>query len=66
MIRLAMASRAKLAIFPMQDILGLGEETRMNRPAHGDGNWCWRLKPDSLASNIKNRLADLTYIYNRA
>jgi 4-alpha-glucanotransferase len=50
----------------MQDIMGLGEETRMNRPAHGDGNWRWRLKPESLASNIKNRLADLTYIYNRA
>jgi 4-alpha-glucanotransferase len=66
MVRLAMASRAKMAIFPMQDILGLGEATRMNRPAHGNGNWRWRLKPNSLASNIKEKLADLTYVYNRA
>ena len=43
MIRLAMASPAKIAIIPMQDVLGLGAEARMNHPAKAKGNWLWRL-----------------------
>jgi 4-alpha-glucanotransferase len=45
MIRLAMMSVARIAVLPMQDILGLGEEARMNRPASNHGNWKWRLDP---------------------
>ena len=44
-IRLAMMSVADTAILPMQDILGLGEEARMNRPATTEKNWQWRLSP---------------------
>ncbi len=43
MIELAMASPARLALFPLQDVLGLGAEARMNRPGTADGNWTWRL-----------------------
>ncbi|MBD3219376.1 MAG: 4-alpha-glucanotransferase [candidate division Zixibacteria bacterium] len=65
MIRLVMASRAALTIFPMQDILCLGGETRMNRPAHGNGNWNWRMRGDSISPDVKDKLAEFTYIYNR-
>ncbi|HVO76584.1 MAG TPA: 4-alpha-glucanotransferase [Candidatus Bathyarchaeia archaeon] len=54
LIRLAMTSVADVAVIPMQDILGLGEEARMNRPAVPQGNWEWRL----LASQITPALAD--------
>ena len=45
LIRLAMASIADIAIIPMQDILGLGKEARMNRPSIAQGNWEWQLVP---------------------
>lgn len=44
MVRLGLASKARLALFPMQDILGLGQEARMNTPGTGSGNWRWRLQ----------------------
>lgn len=43
MIRLALESAARLAVIPMQDILGLGGEARMNTPSVAEGNWTWRL-----------------------
>jgi 4-alpha-glucanotransferase len=43
MIRCALTSVARLAIVPVQDILGLGTEARMNRPGDGQNNWCWRM-----------------------
>lgn len=49
MIRCAMASPARLAIVPMQDVLGLGSEARMNTPAEAVGNWGWRMRGDELA-----------------
>ncbi len=66
LIRLAMLSPASLTIFPMQDILGLGAEARMNRPAHANGNWGWRLIPEQLTPDIRQKLKDLTHIYGRA
>ncbi len=64
-IRLAMMSVADTAIFPMQDILGLGEETRMNRPAHSDGNWHWRFLPEQLTPAISEKLLEMTETYGR-
>ncbi len=65
LIRLIMRSGALTAIFPLQDILGLGEEARMNRPATTQGNWEWRLSPESLTPEVIGRLREWTEIYGR-
>ncbi|MFC1883855.1 4-alpha-glucanotransferase [Thermodesulfobacteriota bacterium] len=66
LIRLAMMSAANTVIFPLQDILGLGEESRMNRPATRDGNWEWRLDPAMLNESVVNELCGVTEIYGRS
>ena len=66
LIRLAMASIADVAIFPLQDVLCLGQEAKMNRPGTLDGNWQWRVTPEQLNPSISNRLAEMTTIYARA
>ncbi len=66
LIRLVMMSAANLVIIPMQDILGLGEDARMNLPATSDGNWRWRLSPEQLTSSHDRRLLEMTEIYGRA
>jgi 4-alpha-glucanotransferase len=66
MIRLAMMSVANTVIIPAQDLLGLGEEARMNRPATSSGNWEWRMLPDRLNSSHAERLIELTEPYGRA
>jgi 4-alpha-glucanotransferase len=65
LIRLAMMSRANLAIIPMQDILGLGAEARMNRPATGDANWEWQLMSGQLTPALAARLRTMTETYGR-
>ena len=65
-IKMAMLSVANLTIIPMQDILGLGEEARMNRPATTEGNWVWRLLPDQLTPALTQRLREMTEIYGRS
>ncbi len=64
-IRLALMSPADTAIIPMQDILGLGSEARMNLPGTTEGNWCWRFVPDMLTKEIKARLKKLTALSRR-
>lgn len=64
-VRLAMMSVANTAIIPMQDILGLGSEARMNRPASTEGNWQWRLLPGQLTPSVAHKLADTTQTYGR-
>jgi 4-alpha-glucanotransferase len=64
-IRLALASVADIAIFPLQDVLGLGTEARMNRPGVPSGNWQWRYQPDVLTPELADRLRDLTEIFGR-
>ena len=64
-IRCAMMSVADMVIFPMQDILGLGEEDRMNRPSTVEGNWEWRLLPGEVASSLSHKLMDMTGLYGR-
>jgi 4-alpha-glucanotransferase len=60
MARLAFGSAAKIAIIPMQDLLGLGSAARMNTPSKGQGNWVWRFAPGSLTEALGERLRALT------
>ena len=64
MIRLALASVADTAIVPLQDVLGLGTESRMNLPGTASRNWRWRCPVEDLAA-YSERLADLASIYQR-
>jgi 4-alpha-glucanotransferase len=66
MIRLAMSSVADSVIVPMQDLLGLGSEARMNVPGRADGNWAWRHPADALSNEAKARLAQMTTEYGRS
>jgi 4-alpha-glucanotransferase len=66
LIRLLMMSAANTVIFPLQDILGLGEGARMNRPATLEGNWKWRLGTDLLRPDVVLKLREMTEIYGRA
>jgi len=63
LIRLAMMSVADIAILPMQDILGLGEEARMNHPSTTVGNYQWRMLPEQMESI--RLLKELTELYGR-
>jgi len=65
LIRTVLASVADIAIVPLQDVLGLGSEARMNLPGRPGGNWRWRFTVDMLTDPICKRLADLTKIYER-
>ncbi|KAF5081868.1 4-alpha-glucanotransferase [anaerobic digester metagenome] len=65
LIRLAMLSPADTVIVPMQDVLGLGEEARMNRPGTREGNWEWRLRPDQAGEEGMREFAEVTGIYGR-
>ena len=64
-IRLALMSVADTAIIPMQDVLGLGSEARMNMPGTTEGNWCWRFSPDMLTEETTDRLKEITTLYGR-
>ena len=64
MIRLAMSSVACTAIIPMQDILGLGGEARMNYPSKTQGNYQWRLLPEQM--ELVGWLREMTEIYGRS
>ena len=59
-IRAVMASPAHLALFPMQDVLGLDERARMNVPGTAEGNWRWRLPAMNLGAEARKlrRLAE--------
>jgi 4-alpha-glucanotransferase len=66
LIRLASASVADTAVVPVQDVLALGSEARMNLPGRPDGNWTWRLAEGALGAPHAERLAELTELYGRA
>jgi 4-alpha-glucanotransferase len=59
-MRLAWSSAAALAIAPLQDLLNLGKETRMNVPGRPDGNWRWRSTEDILSLPAFQWLQKLT------
>jgi 4-alpha-glucanotransferase len=65
LIRLALASVADMAVIPLQDVLGLGSEARMNRPGTAQGNWEWRYAADMLTDEVAHRLRQLAEIYGR-
>jgi len=66
LIRLAMASVANQAIIPLQDVLGLGSEARMNTPNQIEGSWRWRYRSEALTEELQQRLGKLTELYGRA
>jgi len=65
LIRLAWMSVADYALTPLQDILDLGTDARMNLPGRPAGNWGWRCRADQLSDGPLNRLRDLTEVYWR-
>jgi 4-alpha-glucanotransferase len=64
-IATALASVADLAVFPVQDALGLGSDARMNRPGSASGNWAWRLVDGQLTPDLAGRIAALSALYGR-
>lgn len=64
-IRLAMMSVAKISIVPLQDVLGLGAQARMNLPSTMMGNWRWRVLKEQLSDDLAKRLAGMTRMYGR-
>lgn len=64
-IRTVFASVANTAIVPMQDVLGLGTEARMNLPNSTSGNWLWRLPDEALTPTLAERLCELSNLYGR-
>jgi 4-alpha-glucanotransferase len=65
-IRIAMMSAADVAIFPLQDLLMLGNEARMNNPAAHAGNWLWRCPRQALDQFPAEKLRSMATVYGRA
>jgi 4-alpha-glucanotransferase len=65
LIRLAWSSPAALAMAPLQDVLNLGAEARMNIPGRADGNWSWRSTEELLSGADFHALQNLTSSSNR-
>lgn len=63
--RTAFASAARTAIVPMQDLLGLGAEGRMNFPGRPSGNWCWRMGRGAASQALGKRLRNWLLMYDR-
>jgi 4-alpha-glucanotransferase len=66
LMRLAWSSVADFAIAPLQDVLSLGTEARMNLPGRPAGNWGWRYTRGMLNDGVLDRLGDLTEVYGRS
>jgi 4-alpha-glucanotransferase len=65
LVRLAYASVADMAVVPLQDLLKLGSEARMNYPSRAQGNWQWRFAPGQLGGEVSGRLRELALLYGR-
>jgi 4-alpha-glucanotransferase len=66
LIRAAMASVARIAVIPLQDVLGLDSQARMNLPGTTGSNWRWRCPPGALTDAIAARLDEMVRLYERA
>jgi 4-alpha-glucanotransferase len=66
MIVMTMASVARLAILPMQDILGLDSRHRMNTPGTTEGNWCWRFDWQQLQPDFRQTMQQILRLYGRS
>ncbi len=65
LIRLALGSAADFAVIPLQDLLVLGPDARMNAPGRPSGNWKWRVTPQQPVETALQRLRELTVLFNR-
>lgn len=65
-IRAVWASVANTAVVPLQDLLGLGTQARMNLPNSMEGNWSWRYKEGALTVGLAARLREMTELYGRS
>jgi 4-alpha-glucanotransferase len=65
LIRLAFESPARWAVVPLQDVLGLGNDARMNTPGTSSGNWSWRVSSDALTADVRTRLRDFSRATHR-
>lgn len=66
LIRNLMMSVADTVLYPMQDVLGLGSEARMNTPATARGNWRWRCRAQALTPGLAERLRHMAEMYERS
>ncbi|MEL6440902.1 MAG: 4-alpha-glucanotransferase [Cyanobacteria bacterium J06621_8] len=66
LIRLALGSVGNTVIIPFQDMLGLGENAKMNTPSQPTGNWGWRCRGEAFNEELSGRLKYLTYLYGRS
>jgi 4-alpha-glucanotransferase len=64
-VRALSMSVANHVVYPLQDVLGLGTDARMNVPGEARGDWTWRYDPDQLTTAVRKRLRDLTVLYGR-
>ena len=64
-LRACYGTVAAYAIIPMQDILGVGKEGRMNTPGVATANWAWRFKKEVLTDWLSGLLLDATKLYGR-
>jgi 4-alpha-glucanotransferase len=64
-IRAAQDSVASFSVAPLQDVLGLGSEARLNTPSVKSGNYLWRFQPGSLTHDLAERLANLAEVTDR-
>src|SRR5438067_3134947 len=64
-IRLAQSSVARLSVVPIEDVLGLGSEARLNTPSKHDGNYHWRMQPGSLTRELADKLSRLAEVTDR-
>lgn len=65
LIRACWASVAVFSIAPLQDFLGLDNESRMNYPGNPSGNWSWRFKADELTRELEQKIYEINYLYSR-
>ncbi|HLJ85818.1 MAG TPA: 4-alpha-glucanotransferase [Candidatus Angelobacter sp.] len=66
LIRTAFTSVANLVIVPLQDVLGLDSDARMNIPSRTDGNWGWRYQAGVLTPDLAEKLAEISMVCDRA
>ena len=65
MARAAQNSIANLCVIPLQDVLGLGSEARMNTPSRSHGNWGWRYRQSALTPQLAEKLAAMAEVSDR-
>ncbi|MFL5788161.1 MAG: 4-alpha-glucanotransferase [Flavisolibacter sp.] len=63
--KMALSSVARTSIIPVQDLLGLDENARMNKPSQAENNWSWRLLPGQLNDQVLSKLNEWTILFNR-